>query len=93
MYIRLVSRQDFYDELVKGLLWLEETKSALQCEIPHKLSFQSIEEEIKKLQVCHHLDHADECLYASYCCRSLKKRFAPRFELSLLWEQKKLISM
>ncbi|CAK8680522.1 unnamed protein product [Clavelina lepadiformis] len=48
---RLISRRDFQGDLEKGVHWLSETHSALQCLIPLKLDPQSVQEEIKKLQI------------------------------------------
>ena len=58
-----MSRQDFQHELENGLQWLDETNSALQCEVPYELEPQRVEEDIKKLQV---LAIEEKCVRTKY---------------------------
>ncbi|XP_077969764.1 nesprin-1-like isoform X1 [Styela clava] len=48
---RLISRKDFQGDLEQGLVWLEEMQAAIECDKPLKLDTQSVQEEMKKLQL------------------------------------------
>ena len=50
-FFRLISHNNFQDDLEKGLQWLIEVQSEMECEVPLKLDPQNVQEEIKKVQV------------------------------------------